>query len=153
MASIIALLSLWSTLGSSIGSAVSSAIWTNEMRDRMYLEMPGVDEKTIEKLYGSIKALRTGYEFDDPIRQGAVRAYAYVNGHIVITALLLAAVPLVATFFMPDFYLGEQQNAVTNTGLDGERVDVPTRHTGDEAVTTQSKSLYQKCMVFYHKES
>ncbi|QDS71941.1 hypothetical protein FKW77_000787 [Venturia effusa] len=124
MASVIALLTLWSTLGSSIGSAISSAIWTDEMLDRMYMEMPGVERKTVQTLYGSITKLRK-YDWDDPVRQGAVKAYSYVNGHIAITALVLAAVPLVASLFMPDFYLGEQQNAVTHTGLDGERVDVP----------------------------
>ncbi|KAF6809519.1 siderophore iron [Colletotrichum musicola] len=127
MATIIAVLTLWSTLGSSVGSAVSSAIWTSEMLNKMREEMPGVDDKTLTKLYGSIKKLRTAYDFDDPVRQGAIRAYAHVNGHIAITALCLAAVPLIATFFMPDFYLGKQQNAVTNTGLDGEIVDVPRR--------------------------
>ncbi|KAK3364221.1 hypothetical protein B0T25DRAFT_416840, partial [Lasiosphaeria hispida] len=125
MASIIALLTLWSTLGSSIGSAVSSAIWTHEMLDRMRAEMPSVSEATIKKLYGNIKTLRTAYEFGDPVRQGAIRAYARVNGHIAVAALVMAAVPLVVTFFMPDFYLGKQQNAVTNLGLDWERVDVP----------------------------
>lgn len=156
MASIIALLTLWSTLGSSVGSAVSSAIWTSEMLDRMYMEMSGVDKKTIVKLYGSIKKLRTSYDYDDPARQGAIRAYAYVNGHIAITALLLAAVPLLATFFMPDFYLGKQQNAVTNTGLDGEVVDVPRRQNGDQEelarVKEQSKPFYRKWLAAYRKE-
>ncbi|TEA18332.1 Siderophore iron transporter 3 [Colletotrichum sidae] len=157
MATVIALLTLWSTLGSSVGSAVSSAIWTNEMLDRMREEMPGVDEKTLAKLYGSIKKLRTTYDFDDPVRQGAVRAYAHVNGHIAITALLLAAVPLFATFFMPDFYLGKQQNAVTNTGLDGEVVDVPQRQSENEeaAATTrqQSKPFYYKWLALYRKDA
>ncbi|KAH6892507.1 major facilitator superfamily domain-containing protein [Thelonectria olida] len=155
MASIISLLTLWSTLGSSIGSAVSSAIWTNEMLDRMHMEMTGVDEATILELYGSIKTLRTTYAFNSPIRQGAIRAYAYVNGHIAITALLLAAVPLFATFFMPDFYLGKQQNAVTNTGLDGERIDVPQRQSGNEGVVTNSnepKSFYRRWLAAYYKD-
>lgn len=129
MATIISLLSLWSTLGSSIGSAVSSAIWTNEMLSRMYREMTGVSRETVLELYGNIRTLRKDYAFNDPARQGAIRAYAYVNGHIAITALCLAAVPFVATFFMPDFYLGEQQNAVTNTGLDGELISTPERRS------------------------
>ncbi|XP_044724643.1 major facilitator superfamily domain-containing protein [Hirsutella rhossiliensis] len=156
MASIIALLSLWSTLGSSIGSAVSSAIWTNEMLNRMHMEMTGVDEATILKLYGNIKKLRTSYSFDNPARQGAIRAYAYVNGHIAITALLLASVSLLATFFMPDFYLGRQQNAVTNTGLDGERVDVPQRQSGKQGglahVKEESKPFYRRWLAAYHKD-
>ncbi|KAH0434506.1 hypothetical protein CcaCcLH18_05249 [Colletotrichum camelliae] len=157
MATIIAVLTLWSTLGSSVGSAVSSAIWTSEMLDRMRKEMPDVDEKTLAKLYGSIKKLRTTYDFDDPVRQGAIRAYAYVNGHIAITALLLAAVPLVATFFMPDFYLGKQQNAVTNTGLDGEAVDLPQRELRNEEASgttqEQSRPFYYKWLALYRKEA
>jgi hypothetical protein len=157
MASIISLLSLWSTLGSSVGSAVSSAIWTNEMLNQMYMEMAGVDEATILKLYGNIKTLRTTYDFDSPVRQGAIRAYAHVNGHIAITALLLAAVPLLATFFMPNFYLGKQQNAVTNTGLDGERVDVPQQQSGNERVVTngdkESKPFYRRWVAAYYKDT
>ncbi|KAH6838394.1 major facilitator superfamily domain-containing protein [Chaetomium sp. MPI-CAGE-AT-0009] len=153
MASIIALLTLWSTLGSSIGSAVSSAIWTNEMLNRMRQEMPGVDEKTILKLYGNIRTLRTTYDFGNPIRQGAIRAYAFVNGHIAITALVMAAVPLVATFFMPDFYLGNQQNAVTNLGLDGERVDVPERPSADPtAAKERSTPFYRRLLDAYYKD-
>jgi MFS family permease len=154
MATIIALLTLWSTLGSSIGSAISSAIWTNEMLDRMRMEMPGVDEKTIQKIYGNIRKLRTSYDPGNPVRQGAIRAYAYVNGHIAVTALVLAVVPLFATFFMPDFYLGKQQNAVTNTGLDGETVGVPQRQTDNqEGEHAASKSLYRRLLDFYRRDS
>ncbi|KAK5047103.1 hypothetical protein LTR84_007046 [Exophiala bonariae] len=155
MASIIALLTLWSTLGSSVGSAVSSAIWTNRMLDRMRMEMAGVDEATILKLYGSIRKLRTGYPYEDPVRQGAIRAYAYVNGHIATTALLLAVVPLIATFFMPDFYLGKQQNAVTNTGLDGEAVDVHHRQPmqGRPAEANKSLPLYRRWIAAYYKDN
>lgn len=146
MASIIALLTLWSTLGSSIGSAVSSAIWTDEMLERMYLELPDIDRKTVRSLYGSITKLRK-YDFDDPVRQGTIKAYSYVNGHIAVTALVLAAVPLVATLFMPNYYLGEQQNAVTNTGLDGERVDVPElagQMSTQESFRKKWMSVFQK---------
>lgn len=150
MASIIALLTLWSTLGSSVGSAVSSAIWTNQMLNRLEVELPDTDRATILKLYGNIRTLRTKYAFDSPIRQGSIRAYAYVNGHIAITALLLATVPLIATFFMPDFYLGKQQNAVTSTALDGEPVDVPRR---DSPTNNQPQPFYRKWLATYYKES
>ncbi|KAH0845049.1 hypothetical protein AYO21_01689 [Fonsecaea monophora] len=154
MATMISVLTLWSTLGSSIGSAISSAIWTNEMLDRMRRDMPGVDEATLRKLYGSIRSLRTGYEFEDPIRQGAIRAYAYVNGHIAITALVLATVPLAATLFMPDYYLGKQQNAVTNTGLDGEPVEPPPRASGRREQRVNGRepsSFYRRWIAAYYK--
>lgn len=155
MATIIALLSLWSTLGSSLGSAISSAIWTNEMLNRMTQEMPGVDRATILKIYGNIKTLRTKYPFNSPIRQGAIRAYAYVNGHIAITALCLAVIPLLATFFMPDFYLGKQQNAVTNTGLDGEAVQVPQEQSGRRrriVENQEAQPFYRRWLAAYYKE-
>lgn len=154
MATIIALLTLWSTLGSSIGSAVSSAIWTNKMLSRLTHELPGVERKTILKIYGNIKTLRTAYPFDDPIRQGAIRAYAYVNGHIALTALMLALVPLVATLFIPDYYLGTQQNAVTNTGLDGSRVEVPEeeeRRRGIAGVEDGAVPFYRRWLAAYRR--
>ncbi|KAF5026332.1 hypothetical protein F66182_1540 [Fusarium sp. NRRL 66182] len=157
MATIISLLTLWSTLGSSIGSAVSSAIWTNEMLNDMYKEMPTANQTTILELYGNIRTLRTAYEFDDPVRQGAIRAYANVNGHIAVTALCLAAVPLIASFFMPDYYLGKQQNAVTNKGLDGEVVDLPQREVanreGDAAAQNETKPFYRRVFAAYHKSA
>ena len=153
MASIIALLTLWSMLGSSIGSAVSSAIWTHEMLPRMRAEMPGVSEATIAKLYGNIKTLRTSYDFGDPVRQGAIRAYARVNGHISVAALIMAAVPLVATFFMPNFYLGKQQNAVTNLGLDGERVDMPREAPRVETNAERAHTpFYRRMLEAYYKD-
>lgn len=152
MASMISLLTLWSTLGSSIGSAVSSAIWTNEMLQRMQKELPDVNQKTLSKIYSSIKKLRTDYAFDDPIRQGSIRAYAYVNGHIALTALILAVLPFFASFVMPNFYLGKQQNAVTNTGLDGERVEVPVEESTNSANADGTKaSFYRRWLAAYRK--
>lgn len=153
MATIISLLTLWSTLGSSIGSAVASAVWTHEMLPRMRAEMPGVSEATVAKLYGNIRTLRTSYDFDDPVRQGAIRAYARVNGHISIAALVIAGVPLVATFFMPNFYLGKQQNAVTNLGLDGERVDVPREAPREETdVERARRPFYRRMLDAYNND-
>ncbi|KIW39024.1 uncharacterized protein PV06_08841 [Exophiala oligosperma] len=156
MATIIALLTLWSTLGSSLGSAISSAIWTNEMLDRMHREMPEASDETVSQLYKNIRKLRSRYDLENPIRQGAIRAYAWVNGHIAIAALLLAALPLIATFFMPDYYLGKQQNAVTQTGLDGESVNVPDRERADSNLVDNDnnkkpKSLYRRFLNAYHK--
>jgi len=65
MPAVIALLTLWPTLGSSIGSAVSSAIWADEMLDRIFIEMPCVSEKVVSTRYGNIKKLRASYEFED----------------------------------------------------------------------------------------
>jgi hypothetical protein len=46
-------------------------------------------------------------------------------GYLGITAVCFAAIPVIATLFMPDYYLGKQQNAADNKGLDGELVETP----------------------------
>ncbi|KAF5121157.1 Siderophore iron transporter 3 [Metarhizium anisopliae] len=150
VASIISIITLWSTLGSSVGSAIASAIWTNQMLDQMRDELPGVPDKTISTIYGNIKTLRTKYAFMDPIRQGSIRAYAIVNGYITIASICLAVVPLIASLFMPNYYLGKQQNAVNNKGLDGEVVHVPEQ-SGEEGEKPKRASLWQKVLALYRK--
>ncbi|OJJ88618.1 uncharacterized protein ASPGLDRAFT_117082 [Aspergillus glaucus CBS 516.65] len=133
MASVIAAFSLWSFLGSSVGDAIASGIWTGKMLDYMREECPpGTSETTLKEIYGSIKTLRTDYDWNDPIRMGAIRAYTRTNGIIFITATVLAALPVVFSLCMPNYYLGKQQNAVTNTGLDGQVIGVPDRDHGSE---------------------
>lgn len=105
MATVIANLSLWSTLGSSVGYAVASAIWTEKMLPYMQEECPSdTPESTLQTIYGSIKDLRKKYAWDDPIRQGAIRAYTRTNGLIFITATVLAAIPVIFSLMMPGIY-------------------------------------------------
>lgn len=111
-------------------------------------EMPSVPEKTIQTIYGSIKTLRTKYDWQDPIRQGAVRAYTHVNGIIFITAIVLNIFPVILSICMPDYYLGKQQNAVTNTGVDGMPVQVEGRR--DE---TKQPGIFAKVKRFYRRET
>ncbi|KAF5672723.1 major facilitator superfamily transporter [Fusarium denticulatum] len=152
VASLISIITLWSTLGSSIGSAVATSIWTEEMVAQMHVEMPNVDDTTIATIYGNIKTLKK-YDFFDPIRQGSIRAYAIVNGHITIASICLSCVPLIASLFMPNFYLGKQQNAVNNKGLDGEVVDVPDQNGPRDANATQQEpaTFMQKLAALYRK--
>lgn len=152
VASIISIITLWSTLGSSIGSAVASAIWTNQMLDKMFEKLPSVPSETVLEIYGDIKTLRTSYDFQDLVRQGSIKAYAVVNGRITVTSIVLCGVSLVATLFMPNYYLGKQQNAVTNKGLDGELVSVPEKRSEETtAIQGESRSLWKKFVAFYYR--
>lgn len=166
LSSAIAILSLWSTLASSVGYTIAASIWTNYMLPYMHEEMPDIPEKTIKTIYGSIKTLRTKYDWNDPVRQGAVRAYTRVNGILFITAAIMNILPVVFSFCMPgkhclsddcpstitnfplDYYLGKQQNAVTNTGVDGQPVEV-----GQRSVREQKGGFLEKVKKFYQKET
>ena len=72
LASIISLISLWSTLGSSVGSAIASAIWTQRMQAQLAYELPGVSAATITKMYGSITYIKT-FDYDSATRAGVTR--------------------------------------------------------------------------------
>ncbi|KAK3192702.1 hypothetical protein K4F52_001056 [Lecanicillium sp. MT-2017a] len=88
MASIIAAYFLWTYLGSAAGYAIASAIWTANMPGFMRQELPGVSDEIVNRIYGSIEILRTDYEPGNPVREGAIRAYARTNGIIFITAAI-----------------------------------------------------------------
>ncbi|CAO1615295.1 unnamed protein product [Parajaminaea phylloscopi] len=151
LASVISLLSLWSTLGTAIGGAIAGGIWSGEMLDHLFKELPDVPEATVRKLYGSIRTVRVLYPIDSPVRQGVIRAYAQVNGHIAITALCLAVLPVFATMCFPDFYLGKQHNVVTETALDGEKVDVP-HYQKKEQEQSENKKWYIRLRDLYRKD-
>ncbi|KAL6810290.1 major facilitator superfamily domain-containing protein [Trichoderma sp. SZMC 28015] len=116
----VSLLSLWSKIGSAIGSAIVAVIWSNQMPKQLRKYLPaGTPEATVKKLFGDMRSLRTAYDFDDPIRQGAITAYRHALYYCITVALALAFVPLVAAFFQTNYFLGKQQNAVTDVGNDG----------------------------------
>lgn len=52
-------------------------------------------------------------------------AYDDVMKILTIVATCFAVAPLVLSFFMPNWYLGDQQNAVENKNLAGEPVSNP----------------------------
>lgn len=101
LSSAIAIIALWSTLASSVGSTIAGSIWQDNMLPYMREEMPDVPEKTLRTIYGSIKKLRTEYNWKDPIRQGAVRAYTRVNGTLFLVAVVLNILPVIFSLCMP----------------------------------------------------
>ncbi|KAH8879809.1 MFS general substrate transporter [Thozetella sp. PMI_491] len=116
----ISLLSLWSKIGGAIGSAIVAVIWSSKMPQFLREDLPAsATDQDVRKLFDSVKSIRTLYEFDDPMRQGAIEAYRRTLYYCLVPALCLAFIPLIASFFQTNFYLGKQQNAVTNVGNDG----------------------------------
>ncbi|OLN85439.1 Siderophore iron transporter 3-like protein 2 [Colletotrichum chlorophyti] len=117
----IALLSLWSKIGSSIGSAIVAVIWAAKMPKFLREDLPAAaTDKDVKSIFNSVRTIRTKYAFEDPMRQGAIEAYRRTLYYCLVPALALAFVPLLAALFQTNFYLGKQQNAVTNVGNDGQ---------------------------------
>ncbi|KAF9049078.1 ferrichrome-type siderophore transporter [Panaeolus papilionaceus] len=111
-------------IGGAIGSAIAGAIWTHLMPGRLAFHLPFVPEADRQVLYGSILAAST-FPRDSPVRLGAIAAYDDVMKVMTITATAVAVIPWVLAFLMPNWYLGEQQNAIDNTDLKGEKVVNP----------------------------
>ncbi|KAK7422838.1 hypothetical protein QQX98_001400 [Neonectria punicea] len=129
VALVISLLSLWSRIGSAVGSAVVAVIWSSYMPDELREHLPApVNETLVQTLFSSVSSIRTLYDFDDPVRQGAIVAYRNSLYYCLVTALGLAFIPLMAAFFQINFFLGKQQNAVTNVGNDGLPLDEKDRN-------------------------
>ncbi|KAF7194917.1 Siderophore iron transporter 3 [Pseudocercospora fuligena] len=149
LASIIAQLSLWSTLASSVGYAISGAIWQNYMLPFMRDECPaGTTEKTLLSLYGSIKKLRD-YAYDSPIRQCGIVAYQRTNGILFIMSAAIAILPVLFCFLMPNYYLGKQHNVATNTTPAGdvvtdERANVQRHETPPSGLWAKLKHFWLK---------
>lgn len=132
----ISLLALWSKIGSAIGSAVVAVIWSSQMPGLLREHLPAsATEKDVKKIFNNVKAVRELYPFGSPMREGVVEAYRRTLYYALAPALALAFIPLVAACFQTNFYLGKQQNAVTNVGNDGlpvkEREGEPVRSKKD----------------------
>ncbi|KAH6695517.1 major facilitator superfamily domain-containing protein [Plectosphaerella plurivora] len=116
----ISLLSLWSKIGSAIGSAIVAVIWADQMPKQLLAHLPaGATAADAKSIFNDVKSVRTKYAFDSPMRQGTIEAYRHALYYCLAPALALAFIPLVAACFQTNFYLGKQQNAVTNVGNDG----------------------------------
>ncbi|GLB36916.1 putative major facilitator superfamily protein [Lyophyllum shimeji] len=112
-------------IGGSIGSAIAGAIWTNLMPGRLARHLPGVSEEDRAVLFGSIVEVLK-YDRGTPIREGVIQAYDDVMKVMTIVATVIAVFPFVLAFIMPNWYLGDTQNAVENVNLKGERLTSET---------------------------
>ncbi|GAA5900878.1 hypothetical protein JCM6882_007688 [Rhodosporidiobolus microsporus] len=107
----ISLLSLWSKIGSGIGEAIAYSVWSNNMPRNLRAHVPSyVNDTQIAQFYGAITTIKA-LPYDDPVRQGCIKAYEQTVYGLWAGALVLSFVALGAALFQTDFYLGRTQNA------------------------------------------
>ncbi|KAG9097147.1 hypothetical protein FS749_006973 [Ceratobasidium sp. UAMH 11750] len=125
VAIVTAMVLLVTEIGGAIGTAIAGGIWTNTMPKQLEIHLPGVNETTRATLFGSITSIAT-YPPGDPIREGVIQAYDETMKHMLIAATVIAIIPLSLSLLMPNYFLGDTQNAVEGTTLTGETIsDVP----------------------------
>jgi hypothetical protein len=104
LSTVISVLSLWSTMVSSAGSTIAATIWQSSMLDYIREECPhGTSEETLRSVHGSTSTLKTKYDWDDPLRMGAIAAYARTNGIIFTTSLVRACLSVIFSALMPSW--------------------------------------------------
>ncbi|KAF8198595.1 drug:h+ antiporter [Pholiota molesta] len=122
VAMVTAVVLLLTEIGGAIGSAIAGSIWTHLMPGRLARYLPALSADQRAQLFGSITAA-AAYREVTPF----ARVSFTVNPYIAAT--VFAVVPFLLAFLMPDWYLGDQQNAVENIDLAGEKVENPDAHT------------------------
>ncbi|KAF4537706.1 putative abc multidrug transporter protein [Lasiodiplodia theobromae] len=92
----IALLSLFTSIGSGIGSGVSGALWTNIFPNKLAEALPDASAKTIAQIYGSLVVQRK-YAKGTAMRDGINWAYGVAMKYqsIAAMAILILTIPLV----------------------------------------------------------
>lgn len=124
---------------------IAGAIWSNEMPKALAKYLPDLTQDQRDALFGSITDVRS-LPLSDPTRQGVISgtysyspyfkfnpelqtenslttttAYDSTMKTMIIAATALSVVPILISLFMPNWYLGDRQNAVDAADLTGER--------------------------------
>ncbi|PVF93334.1 MFS general substrate transporter [Serendipita vermifera] len=122
VAMVTAIVLLITELGGAIGSAIGGAIWTQIMPKNIAKHLPDVDEATRAELFGSIVSI-VALPADDPVRLGVVQAYGDTMRILIIVALAMGLVPIFLSLLMPDYHLGDAQNAIDGLDITGRKVE------------------------------
>ncbi|CAG7853180.1 SubName: Full=Related to major facilitator MirA {ECO:0000313/EMBL:CCA74161.1} [Serendipita indica DSM 11827] len=119
-------------LGGAIGSSVAGAIWTHVMPSNLRKYLPSASEEELQTYFGSIISI-VALEPNDPTRLGVIRAYGETMKILIIVALAFGIIPIFIALVMPDFHLGDGQNAVDGLDIAGRRIEEPATEKTNRA--------------------
>ncbi|KAK7689671.1 hypothetical protein QCA50_007466 [Cerrena zonata] len=130
VAMITAVVLLWTEIGGGVGGALAGAIWTNTMPGKLDKYLSFLPKEQRDALFGSITDV-VAYPRGDPIREGVISAYDDTMKIMIIAATALSVIPIFLALLMPNWYLGDKQNAVDDADLTGETVNDEERRRED----------------------
>ncbi|PVF93335.1 MFS general substrate transporter [Serendipita vermifera] len=130
MAITTAIFLLITEIGGAIGSAIAGSMWTHLMPQRIAAHLPDVPEETRAELFASIVTVGA-LPMDDPVRQGVIQAYGDVMKLMLIVALVAGLVALGLSSLMPNYRLGDAQNAVDGLDIAGRKIE-DSQEMGDQ---------------------
>jgi MFS family permease len=118
---ITAVVLLLTEIGGAVGNACAGAIWSNTMPDNLEKYLPWLTDEQRAELFGSITSAAS-YPLGDPVREGVISAYDDTMKIMVTLATVLSVIPILLALAMPNWYLGDMQNAVDAADLTGRSV-------------------------------
>ncbi|CUM67100.1 uncharacterized protein PRCAT00004789001 [Priceomyces carsonii] len=140
MSLVMALLLLWSTVGSAIGYAISAPIWSSKIPNYMREFIPKTyTDEEVYAYYTDMSSVRA-LPFNSEVRQGTIKAMAYVAPYFFAPPIALEFINIFLSFMQTNYYLGDTHNAVEDqhgkdpTNPDKEKKEIPK--------TTKEKILY-----------
>lgn len=111
------------------------------MPQKLNAYLPGVPENIKAQIFGNTVAI-VALAPTHPVRLGAIRAYGETMEILLIVATVMSTSrtkdhptvahgrlcatgvpPLIIAFFMPNYYLGDAQNAVDGLDITGQKVE------------------------------
>ncbi|PSK35117.1 hypothetical protein C7M61_004779 [Candidozyma pseudohaemuli] len=140
MSSVMALLLLWSTVGSSIGYVISGQIWTSRMYTFLRESLPlSVSDDEVYDYYTDLTSLYD-VAWDDPVRQGAVKALANICPYLFAAPVALEFLNFLISFMQTNYYLGDTHNAIEDQ--DGKDPSHPEQEKREIPEGWKDKMLY-----------
>ncbi|KAH7922339.1 hypothetical protein BV22DRAFT_1121535 [Leucogyrophana mollusca] len=118
VAIITAIVLLLTEIGGAVGNACAGAIWSNTMPSNLEKYLPWLTDAQRAALYGSITSV-TSSPRGDPVREGVILAYDDTMKIMIWVAIALSIVPIFLALGMPNWYLGDRQNAVDDADIAG----------------------------------
>lgn len=120
LASVIAMLALYTKLGGSIGAAIAAGIWTGRMEDNLVKH--GFTAARAKQIYSGFTKVSRTYAYKSVERNNIVAAADDTLEPIFITCLVMSFIPLLAACYMPDWRLDNRHNKCERTDVAGEYV-------------------------------
>ncbi|KAG6334320.1 hypothetical protein ID866_4765 [Astraeus odoratus] len=106
-----AIMLLLTEIGGAIGNGCAGAIWARTMPQNLEKFLPWLSDEERAELFGSITSV-TSLPYGDPVREGVIQAYGETMKVMVLCAIVFSVLPIFLALGMPNWYLGDQQNAV-----------------------------------------
>ena len=88
------------------------------MPSKLAKHLPQLSSAERSTLFGSLTSV-TQYPRGNPIREGVIGAYSDTMRILCIAATCLSVIPMLCSLIMPNWYLGDHQNAVDEANLEG----------------------------------